>query len=46
MEGDAGDTAIDCSVAEELIVRVPRLVIVPAALLTTTSNFAPLSHLS
>jgi hypothetical protein len=46
MEGDAGDTAMDCSVVEELTVRVAApLVILPAALLTTTSNFAPLSAL-
>ena len=47
MEGDAGDTAMDCSVAEEeLTVRVAApLVILPAVLLTTTSNFAPLSAL-
>lgn len=46
MEGDAGDTAMDCSIAEELTVRVAApLVILPAALLTTTSNFAPLSAL-
>jgi len=46
MEGDAGDTAMDCSIAEELTVRVAApLVILPAAWLTTTSNFAPLSAL-
>jgi hypothetical protein len=46
IEGDAGVTAMDCSVVEELTVRVAApLVILPAALLTTTSNFAPLSAL-
>jgi hypothetical protein len=46
MEGVAGVTAIDCSVAAALTVSVAALlVILPAELLTTTSNFAPLSPL-
>jgi hypothetical protein len=47
MEGDAGVTAMDRSVtATDVTVRVAApLVMLPAALLTTTSNFAPLSPL-
>jgi len=46
MEGVAGVTAIDCNVAAELTVSVAApLVILPSELVTTTSNFAPLSPL-
>jgi hypothetical protein len=46
IEGVAGVTAIDCSAAAGLTVSVAALlVMLPSALLTTTSNFAPLSPL-
>jgi hypothetical protein len=47
MEGEAGVTAIDVSVAPAAVtVRTAALlVMLPSALLTTTSNFAPLSPL-
>src|ERR1700740_338054 len=47
IEGDAGVTAMDCSVtpaAFTVSIAVP-LVVLPAELLTTTSSFAPLSAL-
>jgi hypothetical protein len=46
IEGVAEVTAIDCSIAAELTVSVAALlVMLPAALLTAASNFAPLSAL-
>ena len=45
--GDKGVTAIDCRVAAGSTVSVAALlVILPIALLTKTSNFAPLSPLT